>query len=100
MDVEKTIEFLLSSGARFDARMQELAARQERLSENQDKLAANLDRTNAVLVQFIEHTDRRIKAVEREASEARKRSEEAGERLGARIDALVGAIGEMVRRNQ
>ena len=83
MDVEKTIEFLLSNQVKHDERLTRLETVAGSLAGSVDKLADNLERLDEAMVTLAEsgvQTNRRI------------------DQLGMRVDQLVGAMGAMMHR--
>ena len=90
MDVEKTIEFLLSTQAQHDERLTRLetvvgtlAGSVVSLAGSVEKLAGNVQRLDAAMVSLAEsgvQTNRRI------------------DQLGMRVDQLVSAMGAMSQR--
>ena len=83
MDVEKTIEFLLSNQAKHDERLTRLETVVGTLAGNVDKLAGNIERLDEAMVTLAEsgvQTNRRI------------------DQLGMRVDHLVSAMGAMIER--
>jgi len=83
MDVEKTIEFLLSNQAKHDERLTRLETVVGSLAGSVDKLADNIERLDAAMVTLAEsgvQTNRRI------------------DQLGMRVDQLVSAMGAMIER--
>ena len=83
MDVEKTIEFLLSNQAKHDERLTRLETVVGSLAGSVDKLADNGERLDEAMVTLAEsgvQTNRRIG------------------QLGMRVDQLVSAMGAMMQR--
>jgi len=83
MDVEKTIEFLLSNQAKHDERLTRLETVVGSLAGSVDKLADNIERLDEAMVTLAEsgvQTNRRI------------------DQLGMRVDQLVSAMGAMMQR--
>lgn len=91
MNVEKMIELLLENPAKIDAQHAELAKQQAESSRQLQQLAGVVDRTNAVLIQFIEHS-------QRGAAETQLLIKETDFRLGARIDLLLAESFGMIRK--
>ena len=81
MDVEKTIQFLLSNRAAFDARQ---AASDVRLTRIEALTASNAED---------------IKGLAGKLGELAQMSFDADRKLGERIDNLVSGIGEFMRRD-
>ncbi len=92
MDVEKTIEFLLSNQAAADARLTSIEALTRSNAEDIKGLAVKLGE----LAQMSFEADRKLG--ERMDSLA-KRFDEQDRKLAARIDNLVSGIGEFMRRD-
>ena len=83
MDIEKTIEFLLSNQAKHDERLTRLEAVVGSLAGSVEKLADNVERLDEVMVTLAKsgvQTNRRI------------------DQLGVRVDQLVGAMGTLIQR--
>jgi methyl-accepting chemotaxis protein len=90
MDVERTVEFLLSNRAKHDERLTRLetvvgslAGSVNSLAGSVEKLADNVERLDGAMVMLAEsgvQTNRRI------------------DTLGMRVDQLVSAMGEIVRQ--
>ena len=92
MDVEKTIEFLLSNQAAADARLTRIEALTVSNAENIKGLAVKLGE----LAQMSFEADRKLG--ERMDSLA-KRFDEQDRKLAQRIDNLVSGNGEFMRRD-
>jgi len=86
MDVEKTIEFLLQNQAVHD----------ERLTRIENAVVVLIDKTNRLDDVMATLAEAHIKSIEQMDVMA-KQSMERDDRLGARIDSLVTAIGEFIR---
>jgi phage shock protein A len=83
MDVEKTIEFLLSNQAKHDERLTRLETVVGSLAGSVDKLADNIERLDEAMVTLAEsgvQSNRRI------------------DQLGMRVDQLVSAMGAMMQQ--
>lgn len=83
MNVEKTIEFLLSNQAKHDERLTRLETVVGSLAGSVEKLADNVERLDEVMVTLAEsgvQTNQRI------------------DQLGLRVDQLVSAMGAMMRQ--
>jgi hypothetical protein len=83
MDVERTIEFLLSNQAKHDERLTRLETVVGSLAGSVEKLADNLVRLDGAMVMLAEsgvQTNQRI------------------DTLGMRVDQLVSAVGVIVRQ--
>ena len=88
MDVEKTIEFLLSNQAAADARLTRIEALTVSNAEDIRGLAGKLGELAQIGIETDKRIDRLI-----------QRFDEQDRKLAERIDNLVSGIGEFMRRN-
>ena len=99
MDVEKTIQFLLSAQAGFAASQADFAARQiaadARLTRIEALTASNAEDIKGLAVKLGELAQMSFEA-DRKLGQ---RIEELDSKLGQRIDNLVSGIGEFMRRD-
>ena len=88
MDVEKTIEFLLSNQAAADARLTRLESLTVSNAEDIKGLAGKLGELAQIGIETDKRIDRLI-----------LRFDEQDRKLAERIDDLVSGIGEFIRRD-
>jgi len=93
MDVEKTIEFLLETGARHDREMGELKRQMSRLIGVVEGLAGHVSKIDGALAALAEAQIRTDARLDRVAEEFRDRDRI----LDDRINKMVSAIGEISR---
>lgn len=99
MDVEKTIQFLLSNQAAFDARQ---AAADARLTRIEAITASNAEDIKGLAGHLREFAQRSFEADQRLGERIDELDQKLGKRidkLGERIDKLVSGIGEFMRRD-
>ena len=95
MDVEKTIEFLLSNQAAADARLSRIEALSASNAEDIKSLAGKIGE----LAQIGIDAGRRFDEQDRKLGVRIDKLGERIDKLGERIDNLVSGIGEFMRRD-
>ena len=94
MDIEKTIEFLLSNQAKFDANQAAANERLTRLENVVGMLADNVSRLDDVMETLAESHIKLIARLDTIAAQ----SEDRDRQLGERINSLVSAVGVIATR--
>ncbi|MGH6689307.1 MAG: hypothetical protein ACREF4_01305 [Gammaproteobacteria bacterium] len=89
MDVERTIQFILETQAKHEARLDTVVVALGSLTGNVQKLVDHFERFSAETTERFRETDERF-----------RRTDERFRRTGERIDKLVSAIGALVTRER
>jgi hypothetical protein len=100
MDVEKTIEFLLTNQAKHDERLGRIEAAVDSLAGSVGELTGkvgNLDGVMATLAESQIKVFQGMDLLTARLSTIAQESVERDRQLGQRIESLVSAIGEFVR---
>jgi len=100
MDVEKTIEFLLSNQAKLDARQAEFIERQLKSDKQSDE---RLTRLESVVSSLAGSVDKLADNIERldeamvSLAGSEERTNQRIDQLGVRVDQFVGAVSAILR---
>ena len=104
MDVEKTIEFILTQQAQFSSDLSQLDRRLDRLTGNVESLAATvkgqqvqIDSIGGAIHVLIKVSDEHRQAIIR-SDQAIQRSDEKSDQIKENLNALIKIVDELVRR--
>ena len=100
MDVEKTIEFLLTNQAKHDERLERIEAAVDSLAGSVGELTGNLGHLDGLMATLAESQIKVFQGMDQltvRLSTIAQESVERDRQLGQRIESLASAIGEFVR---
>jgi len=104
MDVEKTIEFILTQQAQFSSDLSQLDRRLDRLTGNVESLAATvkgqqvqIDSIGGAIHVLIKVSGEHRQAIIR-SDQAIQRSDEKSDQIKENLNALIKIVDELVRR--